>query len=265
MARTKKTVSSKKTTPAKKTVKKVTTTKKVVAKKVQTTDKTLLKLLLKILGIVVFIVGTLALLDLAVQYLNNDYSIAVVNGKRITKAEWHERLGKAYGKSIAESLINDSIVEKEAKKGDIKIEKEEIQKQIETIKERIGGEDAFKAALKANNIELSDLEDQLRIDTLYNKIIGPTIKYTDDDLKNFFNQYSNVMFQAETEALKEGEKLDYEKFKEQVEKIYIEQQVQDQKNTWLQERKGEYKIQDNTTGKPKYGIFTVLRNLVKKK
>jgi len=45
-------------------------------------------------------------------------------------------------------------------------------------------------------------------------VLGPTVEYTDDDLKSFFNQYSSQLFPTETEALEEGEKLDYEQYKD---------------------------------------------------
>ncbi len=265
MARTKKVVKTKttqkKTSGKKAPEKKVTT--KIVIKKPDFTSP-IYGQILKILGIVIVIVGIVTLLDLGVQYLNNDYSVAVVNGKRISKAKWHEALENSYGASIAETLINDAIIENEAKKAEVKVAEEEIQERLDYIVDRIGGEEAYQAALKASNISEKELKEQLRIQLLYTKVIGPTIEYTDEDIKEFFTQYSAMIFPTETAALAEGEQLDFEKYKEKTKEQYIANEVQSLQGDWLLTKKSEYKIQDNSTAKPKYGFFKVLGTLFKK-
>jgi preprotein translocase subunit Sss1 len=270
MARTKKVVKTK-TTPKQTTGKKApvkkTPTKKV-AKKVTIKKPDLTSpiygQILKIVGIVIAIVGIVTLLDLGVQYLNNDYSVAVVNGQRISKAKWHKTLENAYGASIADTLINDTIIEKEAKKMEVDVTDEEIQEKLDTVINRIGGEEAYQAALKASNVTEKELKEQLKNQLLYTKVIGPEVKYTDDDLKEFFNQYSSIIFPTETAALAEGEQLDFEKYKEETKEQYLISEVQTMQADWLSTKKAEYKIQDNSTAKPKYGFLKILGTLFKK-
>ena len=95
MARTKKTVSKKKTAP--KTERKTAPKRKVVAKKktVSFKDSIFEKLnsnplvgaILKIVVIVVGIILIIMAADYGVQYIRNERSVAVVNGRRISKAE----------------------------------------------------------------------------------------------------------------------------------------------------------------------------------
>lgn len=270
MARTKKIVSKKKTAP--KVERKTAPKKKVVARKksVSLKDSLLKKLnsnpllgaIIKIVVIVVGIILIIMVADYGVQYIRNERSVAVVNGRRISKAEWHKTLEKANGQAVAQSLINDSIVMLEAKKADIKVSKEEIDNRVEEIKVNLGGEEKFDAAMKAANYELKDLEDQIRMDIYYTKLIGPSIKYTEDDVKAFFEQYSNVLFATETQALKEGEKLDYELFKEKTTEYYIAQMVGQQKQTWIVEKTGEYSIQDNSKETPVYKFFGTINQII---
>jgi hypothetical protein len=266
MPKTKKS-STKKTAPKKKVEKKVE--KKVVSKKFDIKNIKLpeikkmesFKPALKILGLVVLIVGSFALIDLAVQYLNNDYSVAVVNGTRISRRQWHKRLEKAYGASVASQLIEDQIIKSEAKKEDLTVSKEEVDIEIDRIIESIGGEEMFNSALVANNITLEELKDQIKTDLLATKILAPTLEYTEEDVKEFFNQYSDMIFPEETAALEEGELLDFEKNKERTEEIYIQQQVQTVRSSWLLDMRESYRIQDNATAKPKYGFLTITTNI----
>lgn len=236
--------------------------KKFDLKKIKMNIPEKFKPVVKILGLVVVIIASLALIDLVVQYINNDFSVAVVNGTRISQTKWHNRLEKSYGSTIATQLIEEEIVKKEAKKENVVVDKEEIDKEIDAIIESIGGQETFDAALVANNITLEELKDQIEVDLLVKKILSPSIEYTEQDVMDFFNQYSDVIFPNETAALEEGEKLSFEEYKEETEDIYIQQQVQTKQATWLTEKKSEYKIQDNSTGKPKYGFLTITTNIV---
>lgn len=255
----------KQTTPKDTTKKTPTKTEEKVPKKIECKlckNSETMKPITKIVGTVLIIVASLAFVDLLVQYINNDYSIAVVNGTRVTKNEWHNRLASTYGVGIASQMIEEKIVRLEAKEEGVSVEQEEIDKEIDKIIESIGGEEMFNDALKANNITLKDLRDQIEIDLLATKILTPNLEYEEEDVIDFFNQYSDVIFPDETAELEEGEKLDFDTFREETEEIFIQQEVQMQKGSWLAEKKLQYNIQDNSTDKPAYGFLTITTNIV---
>lgn len=244
--------------------------KKIIPKKIDLKEVKLPKVegteslqpVLKIVGIVVLIIASLALIDLGVQYINNDYSVAVVNGNRITKNQWYERLAAAYGPSIASQLIDEEIITMEAKKADVSVTDEAVDTEVDLIIESIGGQESFDSALVASNISLEELRDQIRIDLLATKLLAPNLEYTEEDVKKFFDQYSDVIFPEETSALEEGELLTFEDYKDRTEEVYVQQEVQNYKATWLAEKRAEYKIQDNSTGKPEYGFLTITTNII---
>lgn len=207
-------------------------------------------------GIVVFI-----LIDFLFQYLNNGYSIAVVDGVRIPRKAFYERLEKQYGESMAQQLIDEELIRIEAEKNDITVEDEEIQTQLDEIVSSIGGEEAYAAALISNNITEKELRDQIEVDIMLKKLIEPTLEYKEEDVKAFFEQYSSAIYPNETAALEEGEKLDYEMFKEGVEDIYVRQQVENERYAWLEGLYNEYKIQNNTVSEPEYGVLSATINI----
>jgi len=226
--------------------------------KKMSSGKTIKTLLLVLAGVVIFI-----LIDLFVQYLNNGYSIAVVDGSRISTNEYHKRLENSYGQTISEQLIEEKLIQLEATKEGVEVTEEEIDNQLNEIIKNIGGEEAYTTALIQNNIKEEDLKFQIELDQLVVSILKPTLEYTDDDVKAFFEQYSSVLYPNETEALEEGAKLDYEQYKEDVEDIYIRQEVENAKSSWLEGLRSEYKIQNNANEKPKYGVLTATINIVK--
>jgi hypothetical protein len=203
------------------------------------------------------------LVDLFFQYLNNDYSIAVVEGERIPKSKLHKTLETQYGQATTEQLVNEVLIKMEAEREDISASDEDIQKRIDEIIESIGGEEAYDSALLANNITEQELKEQIELDILATKILEPTLEYTEDDIIQFFDQYSSVIFPTETEQLEEGEKLDFDLYKDKVEEIYIQQEVENSKSSWLQDLKSKYRIQDNSVSSPKYGILSASINIFK--
>jgi len=234
--------------------------KQVKLPKVEGTES--LRPVLKIVGIVVLIIASLALIDLGVQYINNDYSVAVVNGNRISKNQWHERLAAAYGPSVASQLIDEEIITMEAKNAGVSVTEEAVDTEIDLIIESIGGQESFESALIASNISLEELRDQIRMDLLATELLAPNLEYTEENVKEFFDQYSDVIFPEETSALEEGELLTFEDYKDRTEEVYVQQEVQNYKATWLAEKRAEYKIQDNSTGKPEYGFLTITTNII---
>ncbi|HOV29532.1 MAG TPA: SurA N-terminal domain-containing protein [Candidatus Dojkabacteria bacterium] len=220
------------------------------------------KSVLRIIKYIVIIIASLALIDLGVQYYNNSYSIAIVNDSRIPRREWRKQLEQYYGKAMASKMINDKIVELEAKKANVEVTDEDIETELERIRESMGGEEALQNTLAANNFTLDQLKDQLKTDILLRKILEPSLQYTDDDIKNFFNQYSDVLFPNDAAALEEGEKLDFEKYKDQTTDWYKRQIVDSSSQDWLTQKQGEYNIIDNASNPPKYGFLTTTINLV---
>jgi len=218
--------------------------------------------ILKTLGLTLIILGSFIGVDLFVQYLNNDYSIAVVNGERVSKKEYYKLLDQAYGESISETLIEYSLIEQEAEIQGIELTQEELDTELQETIDYVGGEEAFEQLLINNGITKNDVVDQIRLSLLTTKILTPTLEYTDEDVKAFFDEYSNLIFPDESAALEEGELLDYDQYKDQTVKTYINQKVEEGKAAWLDGLKANAKIQNNAIEKPEYGLLTVTKNII---
>lgn len=205
-----------------------------------------------IIYVLVFLVAFSAI-DLFVQYLNNTYSVAVVNGTRISNNEFNDRLKKAYGASAIQAIIDEELIIQEGAKKNIEVTEEEIKAELALIEEQIGGKEALDQALITNGLTMEDLERQIRIKLIKVEILKPTITYTDEDLKKFFDTNKEYLYE-------EGAK--FEDKKDDVTSKYVEQQVDAKQSTWIVEVREGSKIQNNITEKPKYGILKTTINIV---
>jgi antitoxin component HigA of HigAB toxin-antitoxin module len=200
--------------------------------------------------------------DFGVQYLNNDYSAAVVNGDRITNREYYYRLDQAYGSAIVSQLVEEELVKQEAEEQGIVATEEEIDEDIAEITEQVGGEEQLNTSLEAYNLTMEDLERQIEIDIIIRKMIEPTIEYAEEDVMAFFEEYSEMIFPEEAAELEEGELLDYESHKEETLEVFLQQEIETAKGPWLAELEAEARIQNNVVEDPTYKLLGATRNII---
>jgi hypothetical protein len=213
---------------------------------------------LYVLAVLVFFV----LVDFGVQYLNNDYSAAVVNGDRIANREFYYRLDQSYGSSVISQLIQEELIFQEAKNEGVVATDEEVDADLAEITDQIGGEEQLQLSLSAYNISIEDLKRQIELDILTRKMLEPTLEYTEDDVKAFFEDYSDVLFPDDAGQLEEGELLDYDTYKEETKDAYIQQEVSNAMSGWLAQLEADASIQDNVVDKPAYKFLGATRNIL---
>ncbi len=221
-------------------------------------DKEKLKVFAKSAVKIVGLLLILLLVDVFVQYLNNDYSVAIVNGRRIPRKEYVNNLEKVYGKQMAESMIEEELVKQLALEEEVSVDAEKIDEAFGKIEKQVGGEDALKSALETNNMTEELLREQLENELLLQEIIRPTLEYTDEDLSKFFEEYKDFLFE-DTKDVK------FEDEKETIEEYYIEQKTYEGRDQILNDYKKDVTIQINVPGSEdevKYGFFKATRNLI---
>lgn len=150
------------------------------------------KKLVFIIGVLILAIGVF--LSLA---LSKDKAIAKINGDAISKDELYDVMVKQYGAATVEQLIADKIVASEAKKQKITISDEELNKEVDKLKESYGGEEAFEQVLASNNTTVDVLKEDLKNYLTMRKLIEPQIEITDEELKTYFDENKDSLGEAE--------------------------------------------------------------------
>jgi foldase protein PrsA len=148
----------------------------------------------KIFYAIILFIGICTLSGFA---LFKEEAVAKVAGEKISKEELYDVMRKQYGSEALETLIADKVIGAEAKKEKITVSKSELEKEMETIKESYGGEEALNEALKTNNVTLSSLEKDVEKYLLTKKLVEPRIKITDKELKAYFEENKDQFAVAE--------------------------------------------------------------------
>jgi foldase protein PrsA len=114
-------------------------------------------------------------------------AVATVNGEKITEAQVSGLLIRQYGPELVSRLIDQKLVDQEAKKKGITVTAADVDAEIKKIKAQFPSEDQFNSALQQAGITLADLQDDQRMRLELAKLLAPEIKTDDETLKKYFN------------------------------------------------------------------------------
>jgi FKBP-type peptidyl-prolyl cis-trans isomerase (trigger factor) len=128
---------------------------------------------------------------------------ALINKKPITSWQFAKTLYQRYGSQVLEDLIFEELIAQEAQTNQIIVADEEIQEEIENIKEQLGGEDSFQSALEAQGISLEEFKKGARIQLTIQKLLEKRISITDREIDAFVQQYQGQMEATEEMLLRE--------------------------------------------------------------
>lgn len=170
--------------------------------------------------IITSIVGVSLLgLYLASRYL----VIAWVDNQPISRFELYNLLDKQFGTEIREQLITERLILTEARKRQVQVAREEIEAEINKVKEQPGGKEQLSQFLQAQGLTEQDFEKIVRVELLKRKMFGKDIQISDEDVNKFIEE-NKAQLPEVTDKLKDS-------IKEQLKQRKISENYQN----WLSE------------------------------
>lgn len=119
---------------------------------------------------------------------------ATVNGKPISRIEYINLLQKQDKKSVLNQMIQESLIKSEATKKNVKVEQSEIDAEIAKIETQIKAQgQTLDAAMAAEGITKSELEKQLSLRKLVEKLSNPTTEITQAQIDEFLTKNKEML------------------------------------------------------------------------
>lgn len=127
------------------------------------------------------------LLIVALVVIRRDIFIAAtVNGEPISRLQVIKDLEKQNGKSTLENLITKKLILQEAEKRNIKIEDKELTEELKTIEANVKGQGmTLDQALQAQSMTRAQLNEEIEIQLLLEKMIEKNIKISKEEIEKF--------------------------------------------------------------------------------
>lgn len=109
-------------------------------------------------------------------------------------------------RQVVERLVNEEILWFEAEKLNITVSDEEINQELDKLKQQAGGEEQFKAQLEQRNYTEDRLKDQLRKNLLFQKLYPEVTKdaaeVTDEQALKYYNENQSLFQKPETRTVR---------------------------------------------------------------
>jgi len=102
--------------------------------------------------------------------------------------------------NVLKQMINSELLLQQASNDKITIPGDEINSEIDKIKNNFGSEEEFDSILKANNITLSQLKEDIERNLMINRLLENTknkIVISDEELKKYFDENEKSLFEPE--------------------------------------------------------------------
>jgi len=155
----------------------------------QKADKKSIKISIKTAIIIVVIIA----LGVLAYFYKGLFIAATVNGSPISRLAIIQKLEKASGKNLLDSLITEKLIQDEANAKKITVSNDEINGEIKKIEDQITAQSStLDAALAAQGMTMEDLKKQIILQKEVEKLVADKINVTDEEVAQYIkdNQVS---------------------------------------------------------------------------
>ena len=146
------------------------------------------------------LIGLLALLTFASVCFYKFGIVATVNGKPIYRWSYIQKLQKSDA-TVINQMIQESLIEGEAKNKKVVVNQDEINKSITTIEEQIKQQGTtLDEALKSEGMTKEQLQAQIRTQLIAEKLASPSAEPTQEEIDKFLLDNKDYLSKTATKA-----------------------------------------------------------------
>lgn len=180
-------------------------------------------------------VGAAAVLVVVLLFLFKGIFIAaLVNGQPISRLQVINQLEKQNGKQALSNLVVEDLIMQEAQNRHIGVSQSDIEGQVKKIQDTLKTQGVtLNDALAARGLTQQDLVDQIKVQTLLNKMVGSSVKVSDADVQAYIDKNQDSL----------PKDLSDVQLKAQVRQQLQQQQLQDKTQTFIADLQKKAQIQ----------------------
>jgi len=148
----------------------------------QKADNKSMKINIKTAIIIVVIIA----LGVLVYFYKGLFIAATVNGSPISRLAIIQKLEKASGKNLLDSLITEKLIQDEANAKKIVVSNDEINAEIKKVQDQITAQGGtLDAALSAQGMSMDDLKTRIILQKEVGELVADKINVTDEEVAQY--------------------------------------------------------------------------------
>lgn len=132
---------------------------------------------------------------------------ATVDGNPVTSIELQQRLNQDYRKQVLDQLVNEKIVDNEAKKNNIVISQTDINSKMNEYETKYGGPTQFDQILEQQGTTRSALQDLIKTQLILEKLYSGEVLVSAQEVTDYIKTNKQVLT-ASDEAGQNAEATD---------------------------------------------------------
>ncbi len=175
----------------------------------------------------------LLLLLLTLYTFKGQFVVALVNGRPIFRTTLISELEKQAGAKVLDSLITKSLVFEEARKQKVSVTNDEVNQEIKNLEGNFTQQgQSLDQLLAAQGMTRKDLEEQIRLQKIVEKILAKEVVVSDQESKDYFDKNKTSLYKTSK----------FEDVKEEIKKQLEQEKLSAKIQTWLTSLRESAKI-----------------------
>jgi hypothetical protein len=148
------------------------------------------------------IVGVILLILIATAILFKDrFIVAWVNGKPILRSEYTAEMENRVGEQVLQDLVTRRLILSEAQSQGVVVTLEDISARIAQIEEQLSSQgNTLDQVLLSQGISRSELQEQIRIQLLVEKLAPEDASASAESIANFINENRELLPEEASDA-----------------------------------------------------------------
>jgi len=148
----------------------------------------------------VLIPSAILLAILAVFFFRSLFVVALVNGQFISRSSFESAMEQQAGKQTLNSLVTQKLLEQEAARKGISVPQSEIDAQAKKIDQQLASQgQTLDQALAARGMSRADFNEQLRLQSLLQKLLANDIKVSDKEVQDYIDKNKDSLPTGESD------------------------------------------------------------------
>lgn len=163
----------------------------------------------------------------------NQFVVATVNGKPISRFALINELERQSGKTTLDVLITKTLISQEASKRNIIVSNKDIDEETKRIENSLKkqGQD-LNTLLSSQGMSRAEFTEQIKIQVLVKKLLADKIKITDKEVNDYY--------QKNIDSLPKD--IEEKKLKEEIKSQLEQQKLSQESNTFVTDLRSKAKI-----------------------
>ncbi len=147
------------------------------------------------------VIGSIVIILLAILYqLRGLLVAAMVNGRPISRLAILKEAEKTQGANLLQSMVTETLIQKEAQDQGVMIDEQEVQQEIDKIKQNVSeqGQD-FEQLLTMQGMTLADLKDRIKTQKMVEALLGDQVEVTQEEVDQYLEENAEFLPEDKSE------------------------------------------------------------------